>query len=291
MTVCRDACSFYKPSNRFVSVLGAQGNNKTGFICNSHGGTWKYHTTPDVLSETKFREYHVSFTPGNVEVGDISGFREVPLYHENLNCVRKVKYIGVASGDGHSAHWRFCGYPAIKLVGGFDKFEGRVMYHNGNSWFDYYQTSFTLNEGNVVCRELGFPEATDAGISDFYGYRSNPVLIQKFKITCDGCEENTAECIPSLNDAIVLTNMLRAKENGRYLTTYLKCRGGIFANYIENPPGTDGQAVLIGGTRGYQGRLYVNEEGSWTGLTKSNFYTDYLGFDWRYIRLFCKSAG
>ncbi|XP_072037277.1 uncharacterized protein [Amphiura filiformis] len=144
-------------------VLGAEGNNKTGFICNSHGGTWKNHTTPDVLSETNFREYHVTFTPGHVDIGVVGDFREVPLYSEDVDCLRKVKYIGIASGDGHSAHWRFRGYPAIKLVGGFDKFEGRVMYHNGNSWFDFYQTSFTLNEGNVACRELGFPEATDAG--------------------------------------------------------------------------------------------------------------------------------
>ena len=64
----------------------------------------------------------------------------------------------------------------VRLVGGVTASEGRVeVYYNGK-WGTVCQTHWTVQDANVVCRELGYLRALAAPDSSTFGAGTGQVL-------------------------------------------------------------------------------------------------------------------
>ena len=60
-------------------------------------------------------------------------------------------------------------HPLVRLVDGNGPMEGRVeVFYNG-TWGTVCQTHWTVQDANVVCRELGYPQALAAPGSSTFG--------------------------------------------------------------------------------------------------------------------------
>ena len=65
--------------------------------------------------------------------------------------------------------WHFVGCEgnAIRLMGGQNKFKGRVEVCQGRKWKTVCNDGWDDNEAKVVCRQLGFAEDTRSELSQF----------------------------------------------------------------------------------------------------------------------------
>ena len=52
-------------------------------------------------------------------------------------------------------------YHAVRLVGGSSKSEGRLEIFHNREWGTVCDVGFTVMDGNVACRELGFKRASN----------------------------------------------------------------------------------------------------------------------------------
>ena len=80
----------------------------------------------------------------------------------------------------------------IQLVGGSGPHEGRVeVYHNG-TWGTVCDDDWELQDATVVCRQLGYVNATATHGSTRFGAGSGPILFSE--LTCTGNESIITEC-------------------------------------------------------------------------------------------------
>ena len=80
----------------------------------------------------------------------------------------------------------------IQLVGGTSSYDGRVeVYHNGD-WGTVCHDQWDINDANVVCRQLGYSNATSAPRSSAYGKGSGPIHYDN--VQCTGNEARLADC-------------------------------------------------------------------------------------------------
>ncbi|CAH1232239.1 PRSS12 [Branchiostoma lanceolatum] len=81
----------------------------------------------------------------------------------------------------------------VRLSGGFSWFQGRVEVRHNGTWGLICDDSWDIQDGHVVCRELGFPlgaEWTDA--RSRFGGNSLGFLLDE--VVCDGSESSLAQC-------------------------------------------------------------------------------------------------
>ena len=74
-----------------------------------------------------------------------------------------------------------CERNAVQLVGGQNKFEGRVEVCQDGEWKTVCNDGWGDKEARVVCRQLGFAEDTRSELllkySDSYMYTDNPCIV------------------------------------------------------------------------------------------------------------------
>ena len=89
-------------------------------------------------------------------------------------------------------HLLFVTDPDIRLVGGSGPHEGRVeVYHNG-SWGTVCDDDWDLQDATVVCRQLGYINATAAVGPARFGSGSGLILFSE--VACVGNESTITEC-------------------------------------------------------------------------------------------------
>ncbi|MBN3307605.1 L3BPB protein, partial [Amia calva] len=77
-------------------------------------------------------------------------------------------------------------------MGGLSSLEGRVEVFYGGSWGTVCDDSWDINDANVVCRSLGFRNATEALIGGVFGAGSGQILLDDME--CKGTESSLALC-------------------------------------------------------------------------------------------------
>ena len=94
--------------------------------------------------------------------------------------------------------------------------EGNVeIYHNG-TWGGICSNNFDRQDANVVCRQLGYPNATEHRCCSYYGGISNQ-LNWLSNLRCNGSESRISDCPGSSNWG--------ANSCGRYQVAGVVCQG------------------------------------------------------------------
>ena len=88
---------------------------------------------------------------------------------------------------------------AVRLAAGDNPAEGRVEIFHDGSWGTVCDDGWTLNNGHVVCRQLGYSGAERITIGASFGLGSGYIWMDQ--VTCSGTESALAECVfPGWND-------------------------------------------------------------------------------------------
>ena len=80
----------------------------------------------------------------------------------------------------------------MRLADGQWKREGRVEVFHDGVWGTVCDDSWDLRDAQVVCRQLGFPDALHAPGSAHFGQGSGKILLDD--VQCTGNERSIEEC-------------------------------------------------------------------------------------------------
>ncbi|XP_032902896.1 galectin-3-binding protein-like [Amblyraja radiata] len=80
----------------------------------------------------------------------------------------------------------------LRLSGGQQPTEGRVEVYYDGEWGTVCDDGWDLTDANVVCRSLGFLNATEATIGGVFGAGSGPILMDE--VACAGTETSLTLC-------------------------------------------------------------------------------------------------
>jgi len=69
---------------------------------------------------------------------------------------------------------------------------GRVEIFHGGQWGTVCSDSWDINDANIVCKQLGFPQATQAFGGAYHGQGSGPIWMDD--VACSGNESFLFEC-------------------------------------------------------------------------------------------------
>ena len=81
---------------------------------------------------------------------------------------------------------------SVRLLGGGSPLAGRVEIFYNNQWGTICDDYWDINDANVVCRHLGFPQASQAPGSARYGQGSGPIWMDY--VRCTGSESYIHNC-------------------------------------------------------------------------------------------------
>eukprot|EP00057_Strongylocentrotus_purpuratus_P006349 XP_011660823.1 PREDICTED: deleted in malignant brain tumors 1 protein-like [Strongylocentrotus purpuratus] len=148
----------------------------------------------------------------------------------------------------------------VRLVGGSNNSEGRVEISYNGTWGTVCDDSWDLKDAKVVCRMLGFGDASAAPGSAKFGEGSDEIHLSV--VGCDGTEDNLADCV---HLGFGVHNCQHGEDAG--VTCLLGVR-------------------LVGGANEYEGTVEILHEGSWGTVCDDSWDIDdatvvcrQLGFD------------
>ncbi|XP_064384964.1 uncharacterized protein LOC135333878 isoform X2 [Halichondria panicea] len=154
------------------------------------------------------------------------------------------------------AHAQSCTDRSIRLVGGSTIFEGRVEVCNNNAWGTVCDDFWSLNDGDVVCAQLGYGTATSVPRMAAFGQGTGSIVLDN--ILCTGTETNLFDCP---HNGLNVHNCAHSEDAG------VICSGGTGLC-------TDGSIQLVGGANNLQGRVEVCNVGAWGTVCDDSFGTN-----------------
>eukprot|EP00662_Eupelagonemidae_sp_cell21_P056998 gene56998-biopygen84186 len=134
---------------------------------------------------------------------------------DNVQCTGTEMSIDACSHSGVNAHScghgqdasAVCGVPpdwAVRLVNGTNRYEGRVEVYHSHIWHTVCSDLWDTDDGDVVCRQLGFGLATAVHHGSFFGRGSGSTLLHGALTTsisrycddlrCSGMEATIQAC-------------------------------------------------------------------------------------------------
>ncbi|XP_071496206.1 uncharacterized protein [Diadema antillarum] len=153
----------------------------------------------------------------------------------------------------------------VRLVDGGSASEGRVEVRNNGEWGTVCDDSWGLEDANVVCRMLGYQEASEAPCCARFGQGSGDILLDD--VSCSGSEDNLADC---QHREFGSHNCGHGEDAG------VVCSSGVPAEY---------EVRLVDGGSASEGRVEVRNNGEWGtvcddswGLEDANVVCRMLGY-------------
>ncbi|XP_071953930.1 scavenger receptor cysteine-rich domain-containing protein DMBT1-like isoform X2 [Antedon mediterranea] len=112
-----------------------------------------------------------------------------PKYLNGYTCVDTC-FPMLAKGPARSS---------LRLVGGKNKFEGRIEIHHDGRWGTVCDDGWSLADASVVCRELQLGDAVEAVTASSVGFAQassrTPIMLDN--VNCNGDESKLDFCVPA----------------------------------------------------------------------------------------------
>ncbi|XP_038052403.1 deleted in malignant brain tumors 1 protein-like [Patiria miniata] len=104
----------------------------------------------------------------------------------NEDCLHHTYDAGVTCNETSSSP------VPVRLTNGSFPYEGRIeIYHDGQ-WGTVCDDGWSIEDANVICRQLGYPPASQAWQGSHFGEGSGPILLSN--VACNGTESNIDLC-------------------------------------------------------------------------------------------------
>ena len=163
-------------------------NDQWGTICD-HG--WDINDANVLCKQLGFPQASHAYS------GATHGQGTGPIWMDDVACSGSESHIYDCShrgwGNNACTHSNDASVncSVVRLAGGGSK-SGRVeVYYNG-TWGTVCDDHWDMNDANVVCRQLGFSNASSAPYSAAYGQGSDPIWMDDVK--CQGGESSLFAC-------------------------------------------------------------------------------------------------
>ena len=88
-----------------------------------------------------------------------------------------------------------CVSVVMRLVNGDSPYEGGVEVYYEDQWGTVCDDSWNIKDANVICRQLGYPPASQAWRNAHFGQGSGPILLSN--VACNGNESSIDQCAHS----------------------------------------------------------------------------------------------
>ncbi|XP_071819929.1 scavenger receptor cysteine-rich domain-containing group B protein-like isoform X3 [Apostichopus japonicus] len=85
----------------------------------------------------------------------------------------------------------FLGSGDVRLINGYTPGEGTVQIYYNKEWGTICDDNFDLQDGHVICRQLGYSGALEYQSSAYYGSGDGPIL---YELDCSGWEDSWRDC-------------------------------------------------------------------------------------------------
>ncbi|XP_071954286.1 scavenger receptor cysteine-rich domain-containing protein DMBT1-like [Antedon mediterranea] len=248
---CKQDIRLVGGSGQYEGRVEIYYNGEWGTICDDN---WDIHDATVVCRQLGYLD--ATGAPGRAAYGE--GNAGSPILLDNVACSGSESNILDCSSNGLNVH--NCGHSEdagvicvnsqdVRLVGGSGQYEGRVeIYYNGE-WGTICDDNWDIHDATVVCRQLGYLDATGAPGRAAYGEGNagSPILLDN--VACSGSERNILDCS---------SNGLNVHNCG-----HSEDAGVICVNSQD--------VRLVGGLGQYEGRVEIYYNGEWGTICDDNW--------------------
>ena len=148
---------------------------------------------------------------------------------------------------------------SVRLVDGTGPHEGRVEIFYNNTWGTVCDNNWSLKDGLVVCRQLGYPGVVSVHRQAHFGEGTGPILFDN--LICKGTEGNLTQC-----------------PNGDVNCDHSEDAGVTCARETVGPSSTPtepstapGSVRLVDGTGPHEGRVEIFYNNTWGTVCDNNW--------------------
>ncbi|XP_022097501.1 uncharacterized protein LOC110982977 isoform X2 [Acanthaster planci] len=149
----------------------------------------------------------------------------------------------------------------VRLVGGSTPYEGRVEVYGPCQWGTVNSNYWSIREANVVCRQLGYPSASQAWWYNHFGQGTGPLTLSG--VSCHGNESGIQKC----NHSEITSNVNYYNYHYYYYYYYYSNHVGVSCNPTSPLP----TAVrLVDGNTPHEGRVEIYYKCQWSTICNYN---------------------